>query len=417
MLRRRFVLGCGCCALGALPAAGALAQLRPGPQGWGSPGSPVPQPPAPAAPAGPWSPPARFTRPDPGTDEGGLWALMDREEKKLRQSAFLIRDKALHDYVNDIVCRLAGDHCPDVRVYLVQTPLFNASMAPNGMMQVWSGLLLRMTSEAQLAAVLGHEIGHYLQKHSIERLRDAKSRSAFGQFLGIFLARAGAVGGAAQLALLAGMLAYSRDQEREADQIGIDLMARAGYAPIEASRVWAQLLEELKAGKAERAEYWNDSVLFATHPPAEERQKVLAEAAAARGPGGRTGEAEYRAAIAAHRAEFLSDELKRRSLGETRVLLERMQAAFPDDGELQYCLGEAYRLRAQAKDFDEALAAYRRAEAMKGAPPELFRSMGLVLRHQGEDQKAQAAFARYLELKPDAPDGALIRTFVTRSDS
>lgn len=395
------MLGCGCAALAAAPWAGALAQAQ-------------------AAPA-PWTPPARFQRPGPGTDEGGLWALMDREEQKLKRSGFLIRDPALHDYVAGIACRLAGDHCPDVRVYLVQTPLFNASMAPNGMMQVWSGLLLRMTSEAQLAAVLGHEIGHYLQRHSIERLRDAKSRSAFGQFLGIFLARAGGIGTISQLALLAGMLAYSRDQEREADQIGVELMARAGYAPIEASRVWAQLLEELKGGASERQEFWNESVLFATHPPAEERQKRLGELAAevakARGEGGRTGEAEYRAALAQHRSDFLVDEIKRRRLGETRVLIERMQAAFPDDGELQYCLGEAYRLRAQDDDMKSALSAYRRAESMKGAPAELYRSMGLVQRQLGDDAQAEGAFARYLELKPGAPDGALIRTYLKKADS
>ena len=69
------------------------------------------------------------------------------------------------------------------QVHLVRTPLFNASMAPNGMMQVWTGLLLRVDDEAQLAAVLGHEFGHYLARHSTERLRDAKSRSAFGAFL------------------------------------------------------------------------------------------------------------------------------------------------------------------------------------------------------------------------------------------
>ncbi|MEW6687463.1 MAG: M48 family metalloprotease [Pseudomonadota bacterium] len=390
MLRRRLVLGCGCAALATLPWSGALAQ---------------------------WSAPPRFKRPEPGSDEGGLWALMDREEQKLRRSGFLIRDKALQDYVSGIACRLAGEHCPDVRVYLVQTPYFNASMAPNGMMQVWSGLLLRMTSEAQLAAILGHEIGHYLGRHSIERLRDAKSKSAFGQFLGILLARAGGVGSIAQLALLAGMLAYSRDQEREADQVGLELMARAGYAPIEASRVWTQLLEELKAGAQDREEFWNESVLFATHPPAEERQKTLAEAAAARGAVGRTGETEYRAALAQHRSEFLADELKRRSFGETRVLFERMLAALPDDGEVQYSLGEAYRLRAGDEDLKQAVAAYRRAEAMKGTPAELYRSLGLVHRQLGEAQQAEAAFARYLELKPGAPDGALIRTYLKRTGS
>jgi predicted Zn-dependent protease len=361
--------------------------------------------------------PERFKRPALNTDEGSLWAFMDREEQRLKHSAFVIRDKTLHDYVSGVACRLAGDHCADVRVYLVQTPLFNANMAPNGMMQVWSGLLLRMTSEAQLAAVLGHEIGHYLARHSIERLRDAKSKSAAGQFLGVLLARAGGIGAVSQLALLAGMLAYSRDQEREADRIGLELMARAGYAPIEASRVWEQLLEELKAGAKERAEYWDESVLFKTHPPAAERQKTLADWAAARGgAAGRTGAEEYRSALAQHRSDFLVDELKRRNFAETRVLLERMQKAFPEDGELPYCLGEAYRLRAQDKDLAEAIAAYRRAESLKGAPAEVYRSMGLVHRQLGEAAQAETAFARYLELKPAAPDSALIRTYIKRTD-
>ena len=116
-----------------------------------------------------WSPPTRFVRPDLATDEGGLWAMMDREETRLRRSPFRMRDEALARYLQEVVCRLGGDHCPDMRVYAVRTPYFNASMAPNGMMQVWSGLLLRMDNEAQLAAVLGHEIGHFLQRHSVER--------------------------------------------------------------------------------------------------------------------------------------------------------------------------------------------------------------------------------------------------------
>ena len=111
--------------------------------------------------------------------------MMDRAERQLRRSPFLVRDKALHDYIESIACRLGKDHCPDIRVYIVRTPLFNASMAPNGMLQVWTGLLLRMDNEAQLAAVLGHEIGHYVERHSVERLRDTKTSAAFGTFLGL----------------------------------------------------------------------------------------------------------------------------------------------------------------------------------------------------------------------------------------
>src|SRR5512134_627575 len=194
MQRRPFLLGCGCLAFAA--AVGVRADEYD------------------------YQAPPRFTRPEAGTDEGGLWAYMDREEQRLKRSSFLIRDPALQDYVNGIACRLAGDHCPEMRVYLVRTPYFNASMAPNGMMQVWSGLLVRMQNEAQLAAVLGHEIGHYLQRHSVERLRDAKSRSSFALILGMALGAAGAganVGQLAELGIVASMMAYGRDQEREAD--------------------------------------------------------------------------------------------------------------------------------------------------------------------------------------------------------
>src|SRR6185436_15359250 len=168
--RRAFVLGCGCSAFSALAQTAVT----------------------------PWSSPQRFVRPLDDSEEGGLWALMDREEARLKR----------------IACRLAGDHCPDMRVYLVRTPVFNASMAPNGMMQVWSGLLLRTSNEAQLAAVLGHEIGHYMARHTLERLRDVKQRAAFGQFLGIAFAaaRIGSVGSLAQLGVMASLFSYGRDQ-------------------------------------------------------------------------------------------------------------------------------------------------------------------------------------------------------------
>ena len=71
----------------------------------------------------------------------------------------------------------------------------------------------RVDNEAQLAAVIGHEIGHYLERHSLERLRDMKSRAAFGQFIGMF----GAVGALAQLGVLAGAFAFSREHETRAE--------------------------------------------------------------------------------------------------------------------------------------------------------------------------------------------------------
>ena len=117
-------------------------------------------------------------RPALATDEAGWWLVRDRAESKLRTAGNLVRDEALNRYVKGIVCRLAGPYCPDIRVYLLRVPYFNASMAPNGVMQVWTGLLLRTRNEAQLAAVLGHELAHYLRRHTLHRRRDAKSTTA-----------------------------------------------------------------------------------------------------------------------------------------------------------------------------------------------------------------------------------------------
>lgn len=383
MNRRGFIAAGGaCCALAAARPAGAQEV---------------------------WKPPARFTRPDIATDEGGLWAIMDREERNLRRSPFVIRDRALHDYVQGIACRLAGDHCPDVRVHIVNTPLFNASMAPNGMMQVWSGLLLRVENEAQLAAVIGHEIGHYLERHTLERLRDAKSASAFAQFIGLF----GLVGALGQLAMLAGMFSFSRDQERRADVIGATLMHQAGYAAGEAAKVWSNLLLELKARPD--GDPAVNSPMFATHPPAEERSQTLARLAEAL-PGGETRAGAWEQRVRPFRREWLREEIKRGQHEESLALLTRMgtAAAHPD---YRYARGEVYRLRAKEGDLDLALADFLAAAALGGEPPETHRALGYVYRARRQTAEAKASFLRYLELAPAAPDQAMIKSYVEEMGS
>lgn len=96
----------------------------------------LPSPAQDAAP-GAFQVPGRFSRPAVDTEEGGLWSLMDREEARLRRSPLAIRDSALGKYLGDLTCGLTAGHCPDIRIHVMRTPMFNASMAPNGMMQVW----------------------------------------------------------------------------------------------------------------------------------------------------------------------------------------------------------------------------------------------------------------------------------------
>jgi predicted Zn-dependent protease len=386
--RRWLAAGCAhCLALGGF-AARAQAPER------------LPQGPMPGGPG--WVVPDRFARPDLASDEGGLWAMMDREETRLRRSPSVIRDPELRAYLQGIACRLAGTHCPDVRVYPIRTPIFNANMAPNGMMQIWSGLLLRVENEAQLAAVLGHELGHYMRRHTLEQLRDARARSAFATFISVF----GLAGMAVQLATLAGSFAFSRDQEREADAIGLRLMTDAGYDPREAAEIWENLRAELAAAPDGRP-----NPMTATHPGIEERSATLARLAEG-ATGGSLGEAEYAKALAPFQFELLEDEVRRAQHGETLVLLDRLLKRAPERADLFYFRGETRRLRAKEGDLDAALADLRQAVALGREPPQAHRSLGYVLRLKEQPTEAQAEFARYIELLPSAPDAALIRSYL-----
>lgn len=352
-----------------------------------------------------WSTPARFSRPDIATDEGGLWSMMDREETRLRRSPFALRDRELQAYVQDIACRLAGDHCPDIRVHLVRTPYFNASMAPNGMMQIWTGLLLRMENEAQLAAVIGHEIGHYLERHQVERLRDVKDRTAFAQFLGAF----GLVGAVGQIVVLASALAYTRDQERIADRIGVELMRKAGYDPGQAARVWGNLLLEIKAGEDYDPE--RVSPLFATHPAPEERQEALVQLAGT-ATGGEIHEERWRARVGRHLTDWLAEEIKRGQHEESIALLTRMIERVPAHAAFVWARGEVLRMRARGGDLDGALNDYATAAGIGNEPPETHRGMGLIYRAREQMPEANASFRRYLELAPNAPDALMIRSYM-----
>jgi predicted Zn-dependent protease len=354
--------------------------------------------------AAPTALPARFTRPALESDEGGLWALMDREETRLRRSPLVVRDAALTTYLRELVCRLGGEHCADVRVHVLRTAQFNASMAPNGSMQVWSGLLLRVDNEAQLAAVLGHELGHYLERHSVEQFRDLKNKAAAAMFVSIF----GLPGALASLGIAASAFGFSREQESRADRLGMQLLRRAGYDGREFPRVWDNLLAELKVTGGE--DVGQRSVLFATHPPAGERRDALLQLAG--DGGGRLGVGELEQVVGPHRLEWLQEEIRRGQYEESLELFDRKLRQAPDDPQYLYARGEVYRLRNKPEDVQPARADLERGAAHEKAPAELFRSLGLLHKRREDAPAAVAAFEKYLALAPEAGDAGLIKNYV-----
>jgi predicted Zn-dependent protease len=370
--------------------------------------------------------PQRFSRPDSASDEGGIWAMMDREEKRLRKSEFVIRDKALQEYVEGICCRLAGSFCPDIRVYVMRTPLFNASMYPNGMMQVWSGLLLRCQNESQVAAVIGHEIAHYLQRHSLERLRDVKSKTAFMSVLSVF----GLAGALVSLGVAATAMAFSRDQEREADSVGAHLMKEAGFDLAEAPKIWANLQDEFKAGGVDNS---SGSILFASHPPTDERRDFLAGFAAT-SPSTSPARDQHGVAVAGQLETWLADEIKRGQHEQSLALLTRFVDSQTHGAAALAYRGELYRALAGTNEADNkkatnargdvvavptgsaaaerALADYASAATMPNAPALVHRGQGYLLKERGDTAGARAAFETYLNRLPLPADAGLIKSYL-----
>lgn len=353
-------------------------------------------------------------RPPLKSDEAGLWMKMDNAERKLKTSGNIIHDKRLNRYLKRVVCRVSKTYCNDVRVYAVRMPYFNASMAPNGTMQIWSGLMLRAKNEAQLAAVLGHELGHYLRRHSLQQMRksiDTASTMAF-----FHVATLGITAGISDLMAAGSLRANSRNHEREADGYGLVLMTDAGYNPREAPKVWERLLRERRADKSNKG---GGAMFLSTHPGKKERvaalkrlsKRAIDRHSKQRGKRRLTDRKKsYVRAMRKLRSTFLRDELNLGRFDRTQELLKMLMEDGANVAELHYFQGELYRLRNKEGDKAKAIVAYRTALRSRGRPPaEVYRDMGLILHKQRKQGLARKSLAMYLKKKPRAEDAEMIR--------
>jgi predicted Zn-dependent protease len=350
------------------------------------------------------------------SDEAGLWQQMDRFEQQLADSPARVRDPALEGYLRELTCKVAAEYCPDLRVYLLRAPYFNASMAPNGVMLVWTGLLLRVEDEAQLAFVLGHELAHFRHRDTLLRWRRIKSTEGVLASLSVVGGAfgAGIVGVAGALSGYAALFAYGRDQERAADAFGIVQMHQSGYDPQAPAELWQALLaEEAARDKALL------SGIFATHPATAERVDSLREMARGLDGGGASrGRERYQGQIRDWRAVWLEDELGRRHYAQSEVLLLRLRE-LPEYGLLaEYFLAELYRLRQQPGDIERALASYERAAtAAEQLPGNWRRQRGQVRLRLGDRSGAAADFRGYLSAAPDAPDRAVVERLIEQAEA
>ena len=191
----------------------------------------------------------------------------------------------LNEYVLDIVLRIVSvteKKNEQWQVTVLNSPVVNAFALPGGYVYVTRGLLALANNEAEVAGVLAHEVGHVIARHGVERQSRATGMGILGAIAGILtqsadVARLGQTVGGLFLA------DYSRDQEYEADQLGVKYLGLAGY-PREAMADFLRRLDEYTvyatkvAGKDGKSGQYD---FFASHPQTEDRiERARADAKA-----------------------------------------------------------------------------------------------------------------------------------------
>lgn len=344
-------------------------------------------------------------RPAAGSTEAELWYGMDQAEKDIKVSPILVKDPQINAYVHGVVCEIAGDYCKDLRVYLVDVPVFNATMAPDGVVLIFTGALLRMHDEAELALVLGHEFSHYRQRHSLQFWNKAKHTSAVFSTLGVGFG----AGGIAQWVGMVSISQYSRDFEREADRLGFAAAVACGYDPQAGVRLWSRFLREEKANKSGK-----HFSVFASHPKTEERLEDVRAAAAISAGTFHDNRDAFRAAVKPSLAHWLDEELSRRTYDTSIQVITDLRDGAPADiaGTLAFYLAQAYRQRRGKDDDATASKLYKEAIAHDDAPAGAWREYGLDLRQNGQRAPAADALRHYLQQSPQADDRAFIEQYL-----
>jgi len=203
-------------------------------------------------------------------------ALGKGAAQEVERSAKMITDPVVTEYVNRVGQNLVRNSDAKVpfTIKVIDSDEINAFALPGGFFYVNSGLILHADEEAELAGVMSHEIAHVAARHGT---RNA-TKGEIAQFASIPLILLGPGGWAGyglyqglNLAIPIGFLKFSRDNEREADFLGLQYMYKAGYDP----NAFVSFFEKIEA--EERRHPGSIPKVFSTHPPTPERVQKAQE--------------------------------------------------------------------------------------------------------------------------------------------
>ena len=332
--------------------------------------------------------PGCAVNPVTGKSELAFYSLNEQEEISLGRKAFPeaiqrmqgeYNDPRLKDYVTAVGMRLATvSHRPNLpyAFKIVNDSSPNAFAMPGGHIAITRGLLTALESEAQLAAVLGHELGHVTARHSVQNLQrgillnmglQVLSYGSSGTSYGVLARQAGQVAGSILDS------SYSREDEREADRLGIDYMVKAQYSPKGA----VELQEFLARKSDEGGSPWLQG-LFRTHPFSRERMR------------------DNQYYIDSKYSWAMNNEAYASGAGDFQRAMEplrKSREAYED-----YDKG---REKEQAKDLAGAIALYE--QAVRKAPEQglLHSALGMAYLKSNSPDQAKKSLSRAVQLEAE----------------
>jgi predicted Zn-dependent protease len=300
----------------------------------------------------------------------------------------VVTDPALHAYLGVVLSRImpgplpAG--APTPTVYDVHSGDRFAAALPNGTILVTTSYLAALDDEAQLAALLGHELAHCLARHAFIEKRYAATTGS--TVLRMRLARA---------------------HEDAADATALALLQRAGYDPRAFPAMLALSEEDDAAGRTPFPE-WEG------HPDMADRLHGLRRRVAGMETRGTRVEREaYEAAIADVLLDAAASELEAGRYDRARADLERHLRLRPASGRGWFLLAEHARLtEPDGHDAPAVRTGYERAVALAPRDPEAVRALGLLYYADGDVARARPLLRTYLRLAPAAPDRALVERYL-----
>jgi len=313
----------------------------------------------------------------------------------------------LSRYVNEVGQKLAAvsDRQLPYEFTVLNNSTPNAWALPGGKIAVNRGLLLELNSEAELAAVLGHEIVHAAARHGAQQME--RGLLLQGALIATGIAVQGndygkLVVGGAQVA--AGLIhtKYGRDDELEADYYGMQYMARAGYDPMAAVK-----LQETFVRLNEKQSYNWLAGLFASHPPSLERVEANRATAASLQRGGTLGKERYEAHIASLKKDKEAydsyvkgrESLDKGDTAKAQALAQKAIQVEPREGHFYALRGDVHYTEER---YDQAVADYTRAIDLNRNYFYYYLQRGLTRKKMNKSQEAYADLQASTRLLPTA---------------